>query len=125
MKKIINIIVCRVLVLGTLMVSVPATANSILTDMPSSAFQSTSAMDGSGSAYSSNPTLDEDGTAGTPSGNPANAPSAPRKALGLPDLPEPTDDGNLPVGDAMLPLLLMAVAFAGGMYLRRRKTMVD
>ena len=82
-------------------------------------FQTTSTMPGSGSAYSSTPaTLNADGQA-TYSSQPAatNAPSGPRKIGGY----TPTTDPNAPIGDAMLPLMLMAAAFGGGIFLRRRK----
>ena len=119
MKKMINSIVYGVLVLGALVVSVPMSANSLLTDMPSSAFQSTSAMDGSGSAYSSNPTLDENGTASSPS---ASVPRAPKRGLGLPDMPSTEgDSGNVPVGDAALPLMLMALVYALVRYKRKQR----
>jgi len=46
----------------------------------------------------------------------------------VPSIPNPTidpnDTGNTPVGDAVLPLLLMAAAFGGVIYLRRRKQAV-
>lgn len=75
---------------------------------PSATFQSTSAMQGSGSAYSSNPMLNSNGIATLDgSETPAQAPSGPRKASVFDD-----DDEDMPIGDAVLPLLLLA-----GMYL--------
>ena len=89
-------------------------------------FQSTSTMQGSGSAYTANPVLNEDGTAAAPS----EAASGPRRAktdVTLPDIPviqeEPDPEAKVPIGDAVLPLMLMAVAFGGVVYLRRRKAM--
>ena len=88
------------------------------------AFQSTSTMQGSGSAYSATPAaLNEDGTASAPA-------SGPRKAkqddpVVLPDVPVIHEDVNpealVPVGDAVLPLMLMAAAGAGVIALRRRR----
>jgi len=125
MKKIINSIVCGLCVMGALVVSVPVKAQSFQVEQPNAIFQSTSTMGGSGSAYSSNPTLDENGTANSPA---ASAPSGPRKAKAGTTPPPPVidenDSGNTPVGDAVLPLLLMAMAFGGVIYLRRRKQAV-
>ena len=84
---------------------------------PSASFQSTNTMTGSGSAYSSNPTLNNDGTA-TYEGasySPAKAPAAGPKKVG-----GQTIEG--PVGDALLPLMLMAGAFALFIYFRRKRS---
>ena len=97
-------------------------------------FQSTSTLQTSGSTYSSNPTLNEDGTAYSPA---ASAPAGgPRRIGGLPggggggggsvDLPDTSkDSGNVPVGDAVLPLMLMAMAYAvysvARVYRRKRR----
>lgn len=87
-------------------------------DQPNVQFQSTSTLQGSGSTYSANPSLNADGTAASP----AKAPAGPAKAMGLPGMPSTEgDQGNTPVGDAVLPLMLMALAFGGVIYLRRRK----
>ena len=50
--------------------------------------------------------------------SPAKAPGGPRKVF---DIGGDTPPGPSPIGDALLPLLLMAAAFAGWSYLRRRK----
>ena len=93
---------------------------------PASSFQSTSAMTGSGSAYSANPTLNSDGTA---SYNGAST-SGPRHAkkdgegsgIGALDPDEYDEEGlETPLGDAVLPLLLCALAFCGVLYMRNRK----
>ena len=47
---------------------------------------------------------------------PTNPPSGPRKNL----IGGPEDQGPSPVGDAVLPLLLMSLAFAGVIYFRKR-----
>ena len=88
-------------------------------------FQSTSTMQGSGSAYTANPVLNEDGTAASPT----DRSSGPRKVGALPgtgggsvDMPDTSKAGdNTPIGDAVLPLMLMAVMAGGVIYLRRRK----
>ena len=84
-------------------------------------FQSTSTMQASGSVLASQPMLNADGTAYSPA---AAAPtSGPRKSGSMPPPPtvEEGDSGNQPLGDAVLPLTLMALAFAGVIYLRRRR----
>ena len=121
MMRVVNI-----LVLGALLVClVPAQAQNFMEQNSYTAFQSTSTMEGSGSAYSSNPTLDENGTASAPASAPAGGP---RRIGGLPgssDLPDTSKDGdNTPIGDAMLPLMLMAAAFGGVVHMRRRKASV-
>ena len=85
------------------------------------AFQSTSTMQGSGSTYSSTPALNEDGSAATPSEADASAkaPTGKRKI----DVYVPTTDPNAPIGDAVLPLMLMAAAGAGIIALRRRRAL--
>ena len=57
--------------------------------------------------------------------SPAKAPSGPRKDYGnFDNLPEVGNQENTyPVGDAMVPLMVMAVAMAGVVYLRRRRAM--
>jgi hypothetical protein len=59
------------------------------------------------------------GQMATTTGSPAKAPGGPRKSLigGPEDKPGPS-----PIGDAVLPLMLMAFAFGGVVYLRRRQT---
>ena len=122
MKKMIKSIVYGVLVLIALAVSAPMTADSLWTDMPRAPFQSTSSMDGSGSTYSSNPTLDENGTANSPAASALGGPSK-AKAGTTPPPPviDENDSGNTPVGDGVLPLLALAMAFGGVVYMRRRK----
>ena len=88
-----------------------------------SAFQSTSTMTPSGSAYSATPAaLNDDGTASYDGASaPASAPG--KRKLG----PDPSSDikpeDQVPVGDAVLPLMLMAAAAAGVVALRRRRTL--
>ena len=92
-------------------------------------FRSTSAMQTSGSAYSPNPTLEGNGTASYGgSVNPINR--GLRKVdsnndgidddTGLPVTPG-TGGSQQPLGDAVWPLLLMALAYLGVRVFRARK----
>ena len=123
MKRIIMIIMAAALV------ALPTMAQGFRTQatddkVQTQAFQSTSTMTPVGSAYSANPSLNADGTAY----NPATS-SGPRKAKTEDPLLPPNPDiqegdtGNTPLGDAVLPLMLMALAFGGVIYLRRRKAL--
>ena len=94
-----------------------AAANQM--EAPSTGFQSTSStMMNSGSAYSANPTLNEEGMAtyDGASYSPAKAPSGPHKVA-------PKDgDEDYPIGDAVLPLLLLAgVYLSVRVFLRRKR----
>ena len=73
----------------------------------------------SGGAYSG--TVYEPFSNATPSeaSNPAKAPGGPRR--GKIDGADNDPSSQSPVGDAVLPLLLMAFAFGGAIYLRRRQ----
>ncbi len=87
---------------------------------PSAAFQSTSTLPSSGSSFSANPGLNEDGTA-TYEGasySPAQVPngSGPRKS-GTPG----SGTNQQPLGDAVLPLLLLALAYLSTRVFLRRK----
>ena len=88
-------------------------------------WQSTSAMQTSGSNYT--PQVNAIGATTAPyvattteSYSPENAPSGPRRVMG-----HGTDAGSqseeFPIGDAMLPLMLCALAFGGVVALRRRR----
>lgn len=78
---------------------------------PSATFHSTSTLPGSGSAYSSNPSLNEDGTASY-----EGASYSPAKAAGHPGgikkNPIIEGDGNVPLGDGWLPLMLLLCAYS-------------
>ena len=82
---------------------------------PSATFKSTSTLAGSGSAFSATPMLGEDGTAAYEGANysPAKAPSGPHRDISNPTKPTP-------IGDAVLPLMLMVGAFAIWRAARRR-----
>lgn len=133
MKKTLAILIIIVLaVVGTLPTSAQWNNNAQQQRFgavaPSVTFQSTSIMTGSGSAYSANPTIGANGAAYMPgaSSAPGRRPGI-RKAdndhdgfddeTGLPvdniDNPiiDPNDPGNVPLGEALLPLLLMALVY--------------
>ena len=86
-------------------------------------FQSTSTMSGSGSSYSSNPSLNSDGTASYEgaSHTPAQAPGKPGGHLRreenpfggetIGDVTNPNEPGT-PIGDAALPLMVLACVYA-------------
>ena len=89
---------------------------------PIATFQSTSTMQGSGSTYSSNPMLNAEGQATytTQESSPAYSPGGPRRSIITPG------PGGIqqPLGDALIPLLLMVMAYATYLLLRRRKSRV-
>jgi len=87
------------------------------------AFQSTSTMQGSGSAYTSNPTLNSDGSASSPSES-APASNKIRKSFGDNTDGGTTSDPNSPIGDAALPLLVFAAAAAATVAIRNRRRQV-
>ena len=117
MKKILNIIV-----LGALLAClVPANAQDF-TQPHDPAIQSQKIMT-TGATY--NGTVYEPFNNTTPAEYnpvataPANAPSGPRK--NFIDLNNPGNQSEgFPIGDAVLPLLLMSLAFAGVIYFRKR-----
>lgn len=77
----------------------------------------------SGQVYEpfSSVTPSEQSAVGAASAPQSNAPGR-RKIGNFDDVPEGGEQENsYPIGDALLPLLLMAAAFAGWSYLRRRK----
>lgn len=87
-------------------------------------WQSTSAMQTSGSNYT--PQIN---AIGAESVNPmatttttdTYTPSGPRRSKENPGEPGYTDDESSPIGDAMLPLMLCALAFGGVVAFRRRR----
>ena len=131
MRKV-KIIGNWLMVMGVLLVSVPATAQifggtqqeeqqAFGASAPSAVFQSTSSMSGSGSTYSANPELNTDGTA-TYEG----ASNAPAKSIRRPGGVRKDDWENplipSPLGDAVLPLMLMSLAFGMFVYFRRKRS---
>lgn len=102
-------------VLMASVLALPAMAAFGDQEQPNAVFQSTSTLSPSGSAYSSNPALDENGTASEPSNSP--------RRIGTPPPPtiDKNDTGNTPVGDAALPLLVFAAAAAATVAIRNRR----
>ena len=88
---------------------------------PTAQMRSTSAMSYSGSAL---PMAAATGVS-TTYDSPARVSGKPRRAVDGEDkdVPKPNDNeipDPTPIGDAVLPLLLMAMLFAGGVYWRRK-----
>lgn len=104
-----------------------------LTALPTMAqqqeWQSTSAMKTSGSNYT--PQVNAVGATTAPSVatttesyTPAKAPSGPRRIGNFDDVPEGGEQENsYPIGDAMVPLMLCALAFCGVVYFRRKRAL--
>ena len=120
MKKNIKVMGYGLWMMVVLFVSTPLTAQN------AQEWQSTSTMQGSGSAYSSQVTaVGATGVAvlGASSSAPANAASRPRReqASGRNAGEATTGSNQSPLGDAVLPLLLMAAGFGLYTTVRRRK----
>ena len=129
MKDMIKKIV--IMMVGIALIVLPTAAQTFSnqkTEQPNVVFQSTSVMTSSGSQYSANPMLGEDGTASYNGASYAPA-KAPRKATmdGDDDITivTPGQGGSqAPVGDAIIPLLLMVMAYTTIVFLRRKTTNV-
>lgn len=90
----------------------------VYTEAPAAVFQSTSTLAGSGSAWSATPMLGEDGMAMLEgaSEDPKHAQGGIRRVV------TPGNNGTQqPIGDAVVPLMLLALAYAGYKVLARRK----
>ena len=87
---------------------------------PQAAFQSTSCMRGSGSTYASQPRISAEGTAvyTTTTTYSPSITTGPRKGTVNPE----EGDDFLPIGDGLWAMMLMAIAFAGFLYTKRKKT---
>lgn len=111
------------MVMGMLLVGMPVIAQQ-------QEWKSTSSMAGAGSAYSTQVTAVgatsvQSMATTTESYSPAKGPNRAKKDeddWGYNQ--EGGEPGGSPIGDAILPLSLMAVAFCGVVYLRRRKRAV-
>ena len=122
MRTLLNILVLSALIVC----SVPAKAQNFTSSNQPQQEWKTSTLQTSGSAYSSQVTEVGATTAAyqattTESYTPATTPSGPRKI----DVYVPTTDPNAPIGDAMLPLMLMVMAYtvysAMRVYKRKRR----
>ena len=113
------------MILAAALMALPALAQTFganQTEQPNAAFQSTSTLSGSGSSYSANPTLNSDGTAtydNATYSSPQN--SGPRRAK-MEDPITPDPSSKIPLGDALLPLLFMSLAFGMFVYFRRKRS---
>jgi hypothetical protein len=87
------------------------------TTVPSASFQSTSTMTASGSSYSSQPTIGSDGVATMGETYTSSQPvGGPRRIV------TPGAGGiQQPIGDALFPLLLFALAYGAWILTRRKK----
>lgn len=87
------------------------------TTVPSVSFQSTSTMTASGSSYSSQPTIGSDGVATMGETYTSSQPAGgPRRII------TPGAGGiQQPIGDALFPLLLFALAYGAWILTRRKK----
>lgn len=104
----------------------PTMAQNYGAQQMNASFQSTSTMMGSGSTYSSNPTINENGVASAPASSPAKAPSGPSRIGNFDNVPEGGVQENIsPVGDAVMPMILMAMVYAvysvARVYRRKRR----
>ena len=109
--------------MGALVVSVPTMAQFSNQDIfnaqaPGTSFQSTSSLSGSGSAYSSNPTIGDDGTASNPNAEEPQQANARRIGVRQNYIEVPEDN---PVGDVLLPLLALAIVYGVKCMVYRRK----
>lgn len=129
--KNVKVIGYGLLVMGMLLVGMPTQAQNFREqEQPQAQFQSTSTMTPVGSVYSANPSLNADGTAYSPA---AQAPSGPRRAPNPINNDEDWEERkedigtgvDTPVGDAVLPLTLCAMLFAGVIALRRRRSALN
>ena len=107
MRKLVIMII-----MGVALIALPTMAQSFAAqqvEQPNALFQSTSTMAATGSAYSANPTLNSDGTAsyeGQETSTPlSRGTHKAKKAI------EPGEEAWVPLGDAVLPLLLLACAY--------------
>ena len=101
------------------LVSVLSVSAQSLAERPQPTFQSTgSAMMNSGSAYASSPVLNADGTASYNGASyaPAQAPGGPNRAGAFDDFEE-----DMPLGDPVLPLMIMAFIYTLIVLYRRKK----
>ena len=86
-------------------------------------WQSTSSMQGSGSTYSSQVTAvgaTDVNSMATTTQSYSSSSQGPSRAKKF-DVGGDTPPGPSPIGDAVLPMLLMSLAFCGYLYLRRKK----
>ena len=114
------------------MVSILSVQAQGFAQMPTTPFRSTSTMVNSGSAYSATPMLNRDGTAAYSCSSPVGGPLRAKKdgnpfdngsggTVNIGEVVNPNEPGT-PLGDALIPLALMALAFDAVVAVRRRRS---
>ena len=106
----------RLWVQGVLLTLALSMHAQTLVQQPTNTFRSTSVMQGSGSAYSANPLLNADGTAAYQGASYAPKRPGQIRKDGNPfegggTLPSNPVEPGTPLGDGLIPLLLMALVF--------------
>lgn len=116
MKKTLKVMACGLWVMGVLLLSMPAMAQTMQ-------FQSTSAMRGTGSIYT--PQVSEVGAITAPSQATTTESYSPAKAPGMrkgfDTGAETGQSGESPIGDAVVPMIAFALVFCGVIALRRKR----
>ena len=115
-KKVIIMIMVAVLT------ALPTMGQILSEKQVSIGFQSTSVMSGSGSAYTANPVLNEDGTASYDGAEGTTRIGKIRRDPATPGTPSTPGAGGeqFPLGDAVLPLMLLICAYCCFIAFRRR-----
>ena len=130
MKRIIMILMAAALIALPAMAQSFGSKRSVENDQQAAPnftttqpFRSTSAMQTSGSVYSATPVLNENGIATY--GNETGISGFSAKDFGHIRRDPGTEEEFIeqPLGDAVLPLMIMALAFCGVVYLRRKKAL--
>ena len=119
MQKIVKVMGFGLMVIGMLLVGMPTMAQQ-------QTWQSTSTMQGSGSAYSPQVTAVGAVTAtemAITTYSPAKAPSGPRRGFDVGA--ETGQSDEFPIGDAVLPMMLCAAVFCGVIALRRKRSALN
>ena len=116
MREFVKVSGYGLLVIGVLLISTLTMHAQTLAQQPMNSFRSTSVMQGSGSAYSANPLLNTDGTASY-----QGASYSPKRPGQIRKDGNPFEGGGIlpsnpvepgtPLGDGLIPLLLMALVF--------------
>ena len=130
-----NLAIIAIFVVAAVM-ALPAAAQQFNTFggtmAPQASFQSTSTMRGTGSSYSSNPMINRNGTAAYSCSSPVGGPLRAKKdgnpfdngsggTVNIGEVVNPNEPGT-PLGDALVPLALMALAFGAVVAVRRRRS---
>jgi hypothetical protein len=103
----------------------PAVTPMAVSSTPGATFQSTSVYSGQWNQDAQQSTLNADGTVNEEAYGVGRRNVGPRKTeINNPVVDEEDDEGNVPIGDAMLPLLLFACAYlCGRVFLKRKRAL--